>query len=267
LYYQDPKRLRWLPDNVKAAKMDALPQYHALVTNSESAKRKLLGAFSYLGASGTSVNIIRDPILSDQHIPFGSKASLVLSIAPFHRTSMGGTHDPALQAYKNFIARDGSRAWKLVCVGDIHTLDDLSYLNALRYQGAAWDVRFMVRPSRLQRVELYARAKLSIYPGDLGSGLEGEDWTRIPSRNEVGDAIVRGCIPVAYLRTLEAETCEYLGVPFLFYSAEELEEQLYFAASFAHEPTFVANLQSRAESLSLNEYTAAWTELISGPAT
>jgi hypothetical protein len=173
-----------------------------------------------------------------------SRENIVVSVGLYRRGSAGGSHDRVLTAFQRFRAACRDWQWRLVCVGEVQSPDDLQYFRDFNFRAAAWQASCVVSPSKEQRSELYARAKICI---SARNGPPTLDYSVL----EIKEAIAHGCIPVVDAQSHEAEICKNLGFDFTFTSAETMEQQLLRAAS-------AAPVNPKIEDFSLQVFCQQW---------
>ena len=255
-----PIRAQRLTDVEKAARIQALSGYEAIVTNSELAKHKLLGVLRYFRAAAPPIIVIAPPLIKHEDVELESKENLIICIGDYGDRSAPAFHDFVLRGFQKFqtTAKD---KWQLVCLGDIQGKEGVLYLQDLRSRAAALNVRCVASPDRRQATDLLRRAKICV---------SGTEFRSIETRlrpypaSNIGHAISHGCVPILYARSVEAELCAALGMDLIFDRAEEIEEQIAVAAHFASERALHPQSFKRAETLTYSRFYAAWQSLLCG---
>jgi GT2 family glycosyltransferase len=263
LHCRTPIRAQRLTEAEMHARIEALSRLDALVTNSELARRKILGALNYIGGPALPVTVIRTPIIPGEGVELQAKQNLVVSSGPFRGGPLLGGHDVILRSFEKLRARFQYRKWQLVCIGGIHSQDDLRYYQDFSYRAAACQVRCLPVPTPRQKRDLFRRAKLCVSTHNWGVSAEDDEPMKFRFECAIEDALAHACVPVVYSKGAEAELCEYLHLKFTFDALDDIEEQISLAASFSESEDLSAHWRRWMEALSVKEFRERWQSLLS----
>jgi GT2 family glycosyltransferase len=256
-----PREAKGLSESERAKRITALSRYGLVVTNSEFGRRRVLLALRRLGVPGLRVVVIRLPFGCAKASAESSPDNLILSVGPYRERKGGGSHDQALIAFQQFTGSRSDPQWRLVCLGEVHSPDDLLYFKDLSFRAAAWKGSCLISPSRQQRVDLFRRAKICVSANEgIAEGNEG--MIGLTSLLNLRDATEHGCIPIAYRGTAEADMCKELGFDFIIDDPRQVEKQVRRAATAGAWHEAPGPARAMLDTLSMSTFSENWRHLL-----